>query len=84
MSMNSNSGYWVSDEWRTNPDSLIPGGSVVSVEYHNGEIKMYDKIKKPIHYECNYGKRCGNKINFCRWRNSMAEQLNKLKEYADT
>ena len=50
MSMNSNGGYWVSDEWRTNPDSLIPGGSVVSVEYHNGEIKMYDKIKKPIHH----------------------------------
>jgi len=48
--MNSYGGYWVADEFRTNPDSLLPGGSIVSVEYYSGEIKIYDKIKKPVNY----------------------------------
>ena len=39
------SGYYVSDEFRTNGLSLTPGGSTVTVELSNGEIKTYDKVK---------------------------------------
>lgn len=44
------SGYYVSDEFRTNNLSLTPGGSVVSVEYADGETKAYDKVKNPKAY----------------------------------
>ena len=39
------SGYYVSDEFRTNNLSLTPGGSTVIVESSNGETKAYDKVK---------------------------------------
>ena len=39
------SGYYVSDEFRTNGLSLTPGGSTVTVELSNGETKTYDKVK---------------------------------------
>lgn len=44
------SGYYVSDEFRTNPKSLVPGGSTVIVEYFNGESRAYDKIKNTTAY----------------------------------
>lgn len=44
------SGFFVSDEYRTNPMSLVPGGSVVKVTYADGSFRLYDKIKKPYHY----------------------------------
>ena len=44
------SAYYVSDEYRTNPKSLVPGGSTVLVEYFNGEVKAYDKIKNTTAY----------------------------------
>jgi len=44
------SGYYVSDEFRTNNLSLTPGGSVVIVESSNGETKAYDKVKNPTAY----------------------------------
>lgn len=42
--------YYVSDEYRTNPKSLSPGGSTVVVEYYDGEIRAYDKIKNSQAY----------------------------------
>lgn len=44
------SGYYVGDDYRTNPSSLIPGGSTVVVEYYSGEIRAYDKIKNSQAY----------------------------------
>ena len=44
------SGYYVSDEFRTNNLSLTPGGSTVIVELSNGETKVYDKVKNPTAY----------------------------------
>ena len=41
---------WVQDKFRTNLLSLIPGGTTVVVEYHNGEVLGYDKIKRPSDY----------------------------------
>lgn len=38
---------WVSDEYRVNPLSHIKGGSEIIVEYQNGEVLGYDKIKYP-------------------------------------
>jgi len=43
-------GYYVSDDFRTNPKSLIPGGSTVLVEYYDGTIRAYDKIKNTVAY----------------------------------
>jgi len=43
-------GFFVSDEFRTNPLSLVPGGSTVKVNYVNGSFRLYDKIKKPYAY----------------------------------
>lgn len=37
--------FKVSDEYRTNPLSKQPGGSTVQVEYSDGSIRIYDKIK---------------------------------------
>jgi hypothetical protein len=41
---------WVADEFRTNPLSLIPGGSDVIVEYWDKNVFGYDKIKRPSKY----------------------------------
>jgi hypothetical protein len=41
---------YVSDEHRTNPMSLQPGGSVVEVYYSSGTALSYDKIKRPDLY----------------------------------
>lgn len=40
----------VSDEYRTNPLSLTPGGSTVNVEYYSGNTFAYNKIKFPPAY----------------------------------
>jgi hypothetical protein len=40
----------VSDEFRTNPLSLKPGGSIVSVIFSNGRMLDYDKVKSPKKY----------------------------------
>lgn len=40
----------VSDKFRKNPLSLVPGGSKVTVEKSNGVKLVYDKIKDPIAY----------------------------------
>lgn len=40
----------VSDSYRTNPESLIPGGSVVEIHQTNGLVLSYDKIKNPNAY----------------------------------
>ena len=41
---------YVSDEYRTNPLSLTPGGSNVIVEYHSGDKFGYNKVKYPASY----------------------------------
>ena len=41
---------WVADEFRINPLSLKPGGSDVVVEYHDGNVFGYDRIKDPASY----------------------------------
>jgi hypothetical protein len=40
----------VSDEFRTNPLSLKPGGSVVTVVFSDGRMLDYDKVKSPKKY----------------------------------
>jgi hypothetical protein len=40
----------ISDEHRTNPLSLKPGGYTVKVIYTNGKTYVYDKIKDPARY----------------------------------
>ena len=40
----------VGDEYRTNPLSLRPGGSIVSVVFSNGKTLEYDKVKSPKKY----------------------------------
>lgn len=40
----------VSDEFRTNPLSLKPGGSIVSVRFSDGRMLDYDKVKSPKKY----------------------------------
>lgn len=40
----------VSDEFRTNPLSLKPGGSKVNVIYSDGMELVYDKVKSPTAY----------------------------------
>jgi hypothetical protein len=40
----------VSDNYRTNPVSLIPGGSTVEVHLIDGKIFIYDKVKNPSAY----------------------------------
>jgi len=47
---NSNHGFYVNDEFRTNQLSLRPGGSAVKVNYADGLFKIYDKIKYPRAY----------------------------------
>ena len=40
----------VGDEYRTNPLSLSPGGSVVTVVFSDGRMLDYDKVKSPKKY----------------------------------
>lgn len=40
----------VADNYRTNSLSLKPGGCTIVVEYNNGHIFEYDKIKNPDAY----------------------------------
>jgi hypothetical protein len=40
----------VADEFRINPLSLRPGGSIVSVVFSNGRMLDYDKVKSPQRY----------------------------------
>jgi len=40
----------VKDEYRTNSLSLTPGGYTVMVEFKDGTILFYDKIKCPNAY----------------------------------
>ena len=42
--------FWVDDKHRTHPWSLKPGGSTVVVEYLDGNIFGYDKVKRPDKY----------------------------------
>lgn len=42
--------FIVGDEFRTNPLSLKPGGSTVTVHFEKGPARVYDKIKKPKSY----------------------------------
>ena len=40
----------VADEFRTNPLSLSPGGSIVTVAFSDGRMLDYDKVKSPKKY----------------------------------
>ena len=40
----------VGDEYRTNPLSLKPGGSIVTVVFSDGRMLDYDKVKSPKKY----------------------------------
>lgn len=37
--------FQVSDAYRTNALSLIPGGTTIQVIYQDGSVRVYDKIK---------------------------------------
>lgn len=40
----------VTDEYRTNPMSLVPGGTTVEIDKRSGKTLIYDKIKFPQKY----------------------------------
>ena len=40
----------ISDQYRTNPLSLRPGGYEIRVIYNSGKTYVYDKIKDPTRY----------------------------------
>ena len=40
----------VNEHSRTNPLSYTPGGVTVCVEYNNGSIREYDKVKYPTKF----------------------------------
>jgi hypothetical protein len=40
----------VTDNFRTNPESLVPGGHVVEIFNNDGLRLVYDKIKNPGAY----------------------------------
>jgi hypothetical protein len=40
----------VTDEFRTNPLALTPGGSIIEIVYKDGRNMVYDKIKSPAAY----------------------------------
>lgn len=40
----------VTDEFRTNPLGLTPGGSIIEILYKDGRNMVYDKIKSPAAY----------------------------------
>lgn len=40
----------VTDEFRTNPLSEVPGGSIIEIVYKDGRNMVYDKIKSPAAY----------------------------------
>ncbi len=42
--------FRVGDEYRTNPLSLISGGFSIEIEFQDGRILVYDKIKYPNAY----------------------------------
>lgn len=42
--------FYIGDDWRKNPKSLIPGGSEVKVMYGDYDCKVYDKVKHPKAY----------------------------------
>ena len=42
--------FYVAEEFRLNPKSLIPGGYDLEVEFFNGEIRIYSNIKRPEKY----------------------------------
>jgi len=43
-------GYYISDEYRTNSKSLVPGGWDVEVEYKTLEKRIYSNIKNTEAY----------------------------------
>ena len=43
-------GFYISDEYRTNPKSLVPGGWDVEVEFHTLEKRIYSNIKNTEAY----------------------------------
>jgi len=42
--------FYVGDKYRTNPLSLKPGGHTVSIEFENGDVLRYNKIKNAKAY----------------------------------
>ena len=43
-------GYYVRDDFRLNPQSLVPGGWDVEVEFHTLEKRIYSNIKNTEAY----------------------------------
>lgn len=41
---------WIADNYRINPLSRTPGGNDVVIEYTNGKIYAYDRVKFPSLY----------------------------------
>ena len=48
--MNGLPGYYVSDEFRTNPKSIVPGGWDVEVEFDSFEKRIYSNFKNTEAY----------------------------------
>jgi hypothetical protein len=42
--------FKVEDQYRTNPLSNQPGGSMVTIYFENSKPRVYDKIKSPMSY----------------------------------
>ena len=49
-------GYYVSDEFRTNSKSLVPGGWDIEVEFYSLEKRIYSNIKNTEAYATHINK----------------------------
>jgi len=69
---------WVGDSHRTHPWSLEPGGSTVVVEFLDGKILGYDKVKRPHRY---MPKIFREDKRFIFYKNGDNEQYKFLNQY---
>ena len=42
--------FTVGDKYRTHPDSFVPGGTEVKIQYEGQEPLVYPRVKNPARY----------------------------------
>jgi hypothetical protein len=47
---NYNGEFYVGDQFRTNSESLVPGGYDVKITLKDGSSKVYTRVKNPAKY----------------------------------
>jgi hypothetical protein len=57
------SDFYVADKYRTNPESLYPGGYDVKIFYADGSSRVYKRVKNPELY-FKSAQRSSNVVNY--------------------